>query len=141
MLADLVIVTKSASQEIWWQKWGRGKSAGRFSGCHPNQSVRKYAGRNWVRVNILGYLVTVTTSDSQEMYWQKLGSALNLLADLVTVTKLPVGKSFGRNGRNVLADLVIVAKSAQQEICWQNGGKSAGRFSDCHQICQSKYHL
>ena len=116
MLADLVIVTKSASQEIWWQKWGRGKSAGRFSGCYPNQSVRKYAGRNWVRVNILGYLVTVTTSDSQEMYWQKLGSALNLLADLVTVSK-----------------------SASQEICClkQGGDKSAGKFIDFHQTCQS----
>ena len=32
-------------------------------------------------------LVTVTTSASQEMYWQKLGGALNLLADLATVTK------------------------------------------------------
>ena len=46
--------------------------------------------------NILGYLVTVTTSDSQEMCWQKWGSALNLLEDLVTVSK-----------------------SASQESCWQ----------------------
>ena len=111
MLADLVIVTKSASQEIWWQKWGRGKSAGRFSGCHPNQSVRKYAGRNWVRVNILGYLVTVTTSDSQEMYCQKLGSALNLLADLVTVSKSASQESCWQilvEGVNLLPDLVTL---------------------------------
>ena len=31
ILADLVIVTKSASQESCWQKWGRGTSAGRYS--------------------------------------------------------------------------------------------------------------
>ena len=35
LLVDLVFVTKSASKEICWQKWGRGKSAGRFSDCHP----------------------------------------------------------------------------------------------------------
>ena len=34
MMADLVTVTKSASQEICWLKWGRGNSAGRFSGSH-----------------------------------------------------------------------------------------------------------
>ena len=35
----------------------------------------------------LSDLVIVTESASQEMYWQKLGGALNLLANLVTVTK------------------------------------------------------
>ena len=34
VLADLVIVTKSASQEICWQKWGRGTSAGTFGASH-----------------------------------------------------------------------------------------------------------
>ena len=29
---NLVIVTKSVSWEIFWQKWGRGKCAARFSG-------------------------------------------------------------------------------------------------------------
>ena len=57
---------------------------------------------------------------------------------------------------NLLADLGIVTKSASQQICWQkwgvflpadfqtvtksarrNGGESAGRFSDCHQVWKS----
>ena len=39
---------------------------------------------------------------------------------------------------NLPADLVTVTKSASQQICLQKwgGGKCAGRFNDCHQICQ-----
>ena len=37
----------------------------------------------------------------------------------------------------MLADLVIITKSASQENCWQKWEESAGRFGDCHQICQS----
>ena len=60
--------------------------------------------------------MTFTTSANQEINWQKLGSEFNLLADVVTVTK-----------------------SDSQQICWQilAKGKSAGRFSNCHYICQS----
>ena len=64
---------------------------------------------------------------------------VNLLADLVTVTKLPVGKSSDRNWGwvNLFTNLVIVTKSVSWEIFWQKWKKCAGRFSDCHQICQS----
>ena len=38
----------------------------------------------------------------------------------------------------MLADLVIITKSVSQEnMLAENGGESAGRFGDCHQICQS----
>ena len=39
----------------------------------------------------------------------------------------------------ILADLVAVTTSASKKIYWQKlgGSKSACRFSDSHQICQS----
>ena len=112
VLADLVTVTKSASQEICWQKWGRGKSAGRFSGLSSNLSVRKSAGRN-CRRNLLADLVTVTTSASKEIYCRNW-EAVNLLGDLVTLTK----------------------SASQQYQQAEMVEESAGRFSDCHYICQ-----
>ena len=110
MLANLVTVTKSASQEICWQKWGVG--------------------------NLPADLVTVTKSASQEICWQMWG---NLPADLVTVTKSASQEIYWQKWGlgNLPADLVTVTKSASQEICWQMWGESASRFSDCDQICQS----
>ena len=37
----------------------------------------------------------------------------------------------------MLEDLVTVTKSACQNIIWQKWEECAGRFSDCHQICQA----
>ena len=53
----------------------------------------------------------ITKSASQEICWQKW------------------------EGVNLLEYLVAVIKSVCQEICWQTlgKGKSAGRFSYCHQ--------
>ena len=74
--ADLVTVTKSASQQICQQKWGE-ESASRFSNS-PNLPVMKSAARNG-GVNMLADLETVTKSASR--------NGGNLPANLVTVTK------------------------------------------------------
>ena len=60
-----------------------------------------------------------------------------MLADLVIVTKSARQEICWQNGGNMLAGLVTVTKSASQNIIWQKWEECAGRFSDCHQICQS----
>ena len=85
MLTDLVTSTKFASQEIFRQKWGRGKSAGSISDwhqiCHSGNLLAEMG------VYLLEDLVTVTKYASQEICQQKVGGGVNLLADLVMVTK------------------------------------------------------
>ena len=81
--------------------------------------------------------MTVTKSASQEI-WQKWGR--NLLVDLVTLIKSASKEICCRNWEavNLLADLVTVNTSVSQGN-WQAEmlKESAGRFSDCHHICQS----
>ena len=58
-----------------------------------------------------------------------------MLADLVIVAKSAQQEICWQNGGNMMADLVTVTKSACQNIIWQKWVECAGRFSDCHQIC------
>ena len=77
------------------------------------------------------------------MYWQKLGSALNLLADLLTFTQSAVRKAAGRFWLRVvnllarLSDSLIILPVRNMLAEVGGGGKSARRFSDCHQIFQT----
>ena len=79
-------------------------------------------------------LVTVTKSASQEICWQKLGKAVNLLEDLVSVIKsVQSGNTAGRNwGKGKYTGIFSDChKSASQDFYSRNGGrgKSAGSIS------------
>ena len=122
-LADLLTVSKSTGRN------GRGISAGRFPDCQQiywQIYCHQICQQKW------GVLSADIFPDSP-----------NLLADLLTVSK-----SAGRNrgcisaGRftwlsaNLLTDLMTGGKSAGRNRSWLT--KSVGRFTDCHQICQTE---
>ena len=89
--------------------------------------------------------MTLTTSASKEIYCRNWLGGLNLLVDLVTLTKSAsqqyqqaemVEESAGR-----FSDCHYICQlgNLQQEIGW--GGKSAVSISNCLPICQSGYLL
>ena len=103
-------VSQSASQEICWQE-GEDKSVGRFSDCFQIFHSGNLLDRNWVEVNLLADLVTVTKSVIWEIFCQKWEECPGRFSDCHQICQ----------SRNLLEEM---------------GEESAGRFSDSHQICQ-----
>ena len=81
--------------------------------------VRKSAGRNGEGLNLMTATksVAVIKSVCLEICWQKLGR-VNILGDLVTLTTSASKEICCRNWEavNLLSDLVTVTTSASQEI-------------------------
>ena len=106
--------------------------------------MRKYAGRNCRRVYILADLVIVTTSAGKKIYCRNW-EAVNLLVDLVTLTKsasqgnLQAEMVEQSAGRFSDCHYICQLGNLQEEIGW--GGKSAVSISNCLPICQSVYLL
>ena len=144
LLADFLTVTKSAGRNgeyVCWQiSWLSTNLLAEMRGViHVGRvPVTKSASGN-------GGISAGRFPDCQQICWQKWGE-LFMLAEFLS-PNLPV-----EMGIFLLADFLTVNKSAGRNegsySCWQsschkfasgNGGISAGRFTDCQQICWQKW--